>query len=48
MIHIVTIKEKIQLYKGEEPVNACNNYFSNNMIEGIVVRSPDGKFSAKL
>ena len=22
MIHIVTIKEKIQLYKGEEPANA--------------------------
>jgi len=25
----------------------CEEYFSNNMIEGIVIRSLDGKFSAK-
>jgi len=31
----------------EELLKACDSYFSNNMIEGIVVRSPDGKFSAK-
>lgn len=54
MIHIVTIKDKIQLHKGEEPANAiellktCEEYFSKNMIEGIVVRSLDGKFSSKI
>ena len=48
MIHIVTIKEKIQLYKGEDLLKACEEYFSNNMIEGIVVRSLDGKWSSKI
>lgn len=32
----------------EELLLECNNYFKNNMIEGIVVRTPDGKFSAKV
>ena len=31
----------------EDLLKACENYFSNNMIEGIVVRSLDGKWSAK-
>jgi len=31
----------------EELLKTCDNYFSNNTIEGIVVRSLDGKFSAK-
>jgi len=26
----------------------CNQYFKHNMIEGIVVRTPDSKFSAKI
>lgn len=32
----------------EELLLECNNYFKNNMIEGIVVRTPDGEFSAKV
>ena len=32
----------------EELLAECNNYFKNNMIEGIVVRTPYGKFSAKI
>jgi len=32
----------------EDLLKACENYFSNNMIEGIVVRSPDGKWSSKI
>ena len=32
----------------EELLAECNNYFKNNMIEGIVVRTPYGKFSAKV
>ena len=32
----------------EELLEACNNYFSKNMIEGIVVRTVDSKFSAKI
>lgn len=31
----------------EELLKACEEHFSENMIEGIVVRSLDGKFSAK-
>jgi len=31
----------------EDLLKTCEEYFSNNMIEGIVVRSLDGKFSAK-
>lgn len=32
----------------EELLAECNNYFKNNMIEGIVVRTLDSKFSAKV
>lgn len=32
----------------EELLLECNNYFKNNMIEGIVVRTLDSKFSAKV
>ena len=32
----------------EEIINECNGYFKTNMIEGIVVRSLDSKFSAKV
>ncbi len=31
----------------EDLLKACEDYFSKNMIEGIVVRTLDGKFSAK-
>jgi len=32
----------------EELLKTCEDYFSNNMIEGIVVRSLDGKWSSKI
>lgn len=32
----------------EELLETCNNYFKENMIEGIVIRTPDSKFSAKV
>lgn len=32
----------------EELLKTCEDYFSNNMIEGIVVRSLDGKYSSKV
>ncbi len=32
----------------EELLTECNNYFKTNMIEGIVVRTLDSKFSAKI
>ena len=32
----------------EELLTECNNYFKTNMIEGIVVRTLDSKFSAKV
>ena len=32
----------------EELLTECNNYFKDNMIEGIVVRTLDSKFSAKI
>ena len=32
----------------EELLEICNEYFKNNMIEGIVVRTHDSKFSAKI
>lgn len=31
----------------EELINECKSYFKNNMVEGIVVRTLDSKFSAK-
>ena len=56
-VSIVTIKNKIPLVKEvfnkefnskEELLAECNNYFKTNMIEGIVVRTLDSKFSAKV
>lgn len=32
----------------EELLNECNNYFKDNMIEGIVVRTLDSNFSSKI
>ena len=32
----------------EELLKTCEEYFANNMIEGIVVRSLDGKYSSKI
>lgn len=32
----------------EDLLKTCEEYFSNNMVEGIVVRSPDGKWSSKI
>lgn len=32
----------------EEILQECNNYFKNNLIEGIVIRTLDSKFSAKV
>ena len=32
----------------EELLKTCEDYFTNNMIEGIVVRSLDGKWSSKI
>lgn len=36
-----------EFYSREGIETACNNYFKNNLIEGIVVRTVDGTFSAK-
>ena len=32
----------------EELLKTCEDYFTNNMSEGIVVRSLDGKWSSKI
>ena len=37
-----------QFNSKEELLTECNNYFKTNMIEGIVVRTLDSKFSAKV
>ena len=29
-------------------IKECNDYFKNNLVEGIVVRTLDSKFSAKI
>lgn len=44
-----TCKEvfKQKFYSREEIERVCNEYFKENMIEGIVVRTLDGTFSAK-
>jgi len=34
-------------YSREEIEKECKEYFKNNMVEGIVLRTPDSKFSAK-
>ncbi len=31
-----------------EIIDTCNEYFKDNLVEGIVVRTPDSKFSAKV
>lgn len=36
-----------EFYSREGIETACNNYFKKNLIEGIVVRTVDGSFSAK-
>ena len=45
-----TVKEVFvkEFNSKEELLNECNNYFKTNMIEGIVVRTVDSKFSAKI
>jgi len=43
---VKTIFNKTFISK-EDLVNICNNYFKTNMIEGIVIRTLDSKFSAK-
>ena len=45
-----TVKEVFnkEFNSKEELLTECNNYFKTNMIEGIVVRTVDSKFSAKI
>lgn len=45
-----TVKEVFnkEFNSKEELLAECNNYFKTNMIEGIVVRTLDSKFSAKV
>lgn len=45
-----TVKEVFvkEFNSKEEILTECNNYFKTNMIEGIVVRTLDSKFSAKV
>ena len=45
-----TVKEVFnkEFNSKEEILTECNNYFKTNMIEGIVVRTLDSKFSAKI
>ena len=45
-----TVKEVFnkEFNSKEELLTECNNYFKTNMIEGIVVRTVDSKFSAKV
>ena len=45
-----TVKEVFnkEFNSKEELLTECNNYFKTNMIEGIVVRTLDSKFSAKV
>ena len=45
-----TVKEVFvkEFNSKEELLAECNNYFKENMIEGIVVRTLDSKFSAKV
>ena len=45
-----TVKEVFvkEFNSKEEILQECNQYFKENMIEGIVVRTLDSKFSAKI
>ena len=47
---VETVKEVFnQKFNSREEIEkACNNYFKTNMIEGIVLRTPDSKLSVKL
>ncbi|GEM_PF-455922 len=47
---VETVKEVFnqEFNSREEIEKACNNYFKTNMIEGIVLRTPDSKLSVKL
>lgn len=48
-LQLTTVKQVFDqvFYSREEIERVCNEYFKNNMIEGIVVRTLDGTFSAK-
>ena len=48
-LNFPTVKEVFikEFNSKEELIEECNNYFKTNMIEGIVVRTLDSKFSAK-
>ena len=49
-LELPTVKEVFnkEFNSKEELLTECNNYFKTNMIEGIVVRTLDSKFSAKV
>ena len=49
-LSLPTVKEVFnkEFNSKEELLAECNNYFKTNMIEGIVVRTLDSKFSAKV
>ena len=49
-LELPTVKEVFnkEFNSKEELLTECNNYFKTNMIEGIVVRTLDSKFSAKI
>ena len=49
-LELPTVKEVFnkEFNSKEELFTECNNYFKTNMIEGIVVRTLDSKFSAKV
>ena len=50
LLELPTVKEVFnkEFNSKEELLAECNNYFKTNMIEGIVVRTLDSKFSAKV
>jgi hypothetical protein len=45
-----TVKEVfVKVFNSKEEIlQECNQYFKENMIEGIVIRTLDSKFSAKV
>lgn len=49
ILEIETVKEIFnqEFNSREEIEKACNDYFKSNMIEGIVLRTPDSKLSVK-
>ena len=50
LLNLPTVKKVFnkEFNSKEELLAECNNYFKTNMIEGIVVRTLDSKFSAKV